>query len=68
MNPSKRHQTMVMMVRSGTPVVCMAMAPSERRESIPTSSWENTSLDAPTCVVSALMMVIILEALTEQSP
>ena len=34
MNPSEPHLPMVMRVRSGAFVMCMAMAPPERRESV----------------------------------
>ena len=59
---------MAMRVRYGTPAVCVAMVPSEQRECVPTSSGANPSLAAPTRWVSALMMAVILEALTEWSP
>ena len=68
MNPSKCHRPMVMRVRSGTPEICMAVAPPERRECAPMSSRENQSLAAPTQRVSALMTEIMFEVLTERSP
>ena len=68
MNPSERHQQITMRVRSGTPIMCMAMAPPERKEFILTSSGANPSLAAPTQWVSALVTAMILEVLTERSP
>ena len=67
-NPSERHLPMAMRVRSGTSAMCMAMAPPERREWVPTSSEANPSLATPTRLHSALMVVIMMEALTEQRP
>ena len=54
--------------RSGTPVMCMSMAPPEQRECVPTSSGANLSLAAPTRRVSALGTEMMFEALTERSP
>ena len=68
MNPSKRHLLMAMRVRSGTFVMCMAMAPPERRECVPTSYGVNPSLNAPTRLHSALRTVIMMEAMTERRP
>ena len=48
--------------------MCMDLAPPERRECVPASSGANPSLAAPTWRVSALMIKIIFEALTEQRP
>ena len=67
-NPSKHHLLMAMRVQSGTFAMCMAMAPPERRECVPTSSWSNLSLDAPTRLHSTLRRVITMEALTERRP
>ena len=68
MNPSERHRPMTMRVQSGTPAVCVAMAPPERRECAQTSSGAILSLSVPTQSVSALMMEMMFEALTERSP
>ena len=68
MNPSKRHRSMAMRVRSGTPVICMAVAPIEWSKRVPMSSGDNPSLAAPTQQVSALMTEIIFEVLNERSP
>ena len=68
MNPSERHWLMTMRFLSGTPVMCMAMAPPERRECTPTSSGENSSLAAPIRWVSVLMTEMMFEALTERRP
>ena len=67
-NPSKRHRPMAMKVRSRTPVMCMAMAPPDRRERVPTSSGENPSLTSATRLNSTPMTDIIFEVLTEQRP
>ena len=67
-NPSDRHPPMAMRIQSRTLEMCMAMALPERRECTPTSSVANPSLAAPTHLHSALMTVVMLEALTEQSP
>ena len=50
-NPSKQKRPIAMRVQSGIPAVCMAMAPPERRECVPTSSGENPGLAAPTLMV-----------------
>ena len=68
MNPSKRHRPMVMRVRYGTPAICTAVAPPERRECAQMSSRENQSLAAPTQRVSTLMTEIMFEVLTEGIP
>ena len=68
MNPRERHLLMAMRVRSGTFAMCMAMAPPERRECVPTSSGENPSLDVHTHFHSALRKVMTMEALTERRP
>ena len=65
MNPIKRHQPMSMRVPSGTPVMCMAVTPPERRDCFPTSFGVNPSMDVPTCWFAALMTEMIFEALTE---
>ena len=57
---------MDMIVRSGTTAISMDMALLEQRMCVPTFSGGNLSLDAPTRYVLALMVEIILEALTEQ--
>ena len=46
----------------------MAMTLSERIECVPTSSGANPSLAVPTCLYSALMTVMMLEALAERRP
>ena len=66
MDPSERHLPMAMRVGSGTFVICMDMAPPERRECIPTSSGANPSLAAPTHLYSARRTVMTMEALTER--
>ena len=68
MKPSKRHLLMAMRVRSGVFAMCMAMAPPERRECVPTSSGANPSLAAPTILHSALRTVMMMEALTRRIP
>ena len=67
-NNGKRNHPMAMRVWSGTPAMCMAMAPPEHRKCIPTSSGENPSLAAPTRLHSALMAEMMFEVLTEQRP
>ena len=66
--PSERHHLMAMRVQSGIPEMCIAMAPSERRECVPTSSGANPSLAAPTRLHSSLMTVMMFKALTERIP
>ena len=68
MNPSERHLPMAMRVRSGTSAMCMAVAPPEQRECVPTSSGANQSLAAPTRFHSALRKVMMVEELTERIP
>ena len=68
MNPSDLHCSMDMRVRSGTPAMCMAMTPPERRECVPTSFGANTSMAAPTQRVSDLRTEMMFEALNERSP
>ena len=67
-NHCKRHWSMNMKVRSGTPVMRMAMAPPERRECVPMSSGENPRVATLNRRVSALMTEIMFQALTEWSP
>ena len=67
-NPSERHLPMATRVRSGTFMMCMAVAPLERRECVLTSSGENPSLAAPTRLHSALRTVMMMETLTERRP
>ena len=67
-NPSDRHLTMAMSVRSGTLVRCMVMAPPEQRKCVPTSSGAKPSLAAPTCRHSALVTAMMFDALTERRP
>ena len=43
----------------------MTMATPERRDCAPTSSGANPSLDAPNRLHSAMMTVMMIEALTE---
>ena len=59
---------MVMRVPSGTPAMCMAMAPQERIDCVPTSYGVNLSLATPNRQVSALKTEVIFEALTKQNP
>ena len=68
MNPSECHSPMDIRVRSGTPAMCVTMAPPEQREYVPKSSGENLILAAPNWRVSALMSEIMFEALTELIP
>ena len=58
---------MAVSVQSGTLAMCMAMAPPERRESVPTFSGANPSLAAPALMVSAQRTTIMSEALAERS-
>ena len=46
--------------------MCMAMALSEWREYVPTSSKANTSLAVPTCLHSALTTAMMIESLMER--
>ena len=57
---------MAMRLWYGTPVMCTAMAPPERREYAPMSSGENPSLSALTLIVSARRTVMMSEALIER--
>ena len=68
MNPSERHQPVAMRVLSRTPAMCTAMALSERRECVPTSSGVNLSLAASTHGVSALMTERMFETPNEWRP
>ena len=67
-NPSKHHRPMSMRVLFGTPAMCIAMDPPERRECVVTSSGANPSIAVPTCWVSSLVTDMILEVLTEWRP
>ena len=67
-NLSERHLPMAMRVRSGTSLMCMAMALPKQRESVPTSSGANLNLAAPTHLDSALRRVMTMEALTKRRP
>ena len=66
--PRDRHLPMSMRVWSGTFAMCMDMAPPERRECVLASFGANPSLAATTRLDSALRMVMVMEALTEQRP
>ena len=59
---------MAMRFQYDTPVICMAMAPSERRECVMTSSGANESLAATTLIVSVRRTAMMYEALAERSP
>ena len=67
-NPSARHRPMAIRVKSGTSVMCTAMAPPDQRECVPTSSRANPGRAAPTRLHSTLTTTMMLEALTEQRP
>ena len=67
-NPSKRHRPVAMRVWYGTPAMCVAMSPPERKECVPASSGANLSLATTTCLHSALMTEMMFEVLTEQRP
>ena len=66
--PSERHLPMAMRIRSVMSGMCMAMAPPERRECVPTSSGANPILAAPTHLHPTLRWVIRMEVLTDQRP
>ena len=55
-----------MMVWSGNPVVCMAMAPPEQRESVTKYSRLNTRQENLNWVTSSQNMAIMSEASTEK--
>ena len=59
---------MAMRALSGTPVVYMAMAPPEWREYVPTSSWSNLSLSAPTDLLLTLTTEMMFKMLTRWRP
>ena len=59
---------MAVRVQSGTPTMCIAMAPPDQRECVPTSSEEKPSLVAPTRRHSDMMTAMMMDALTEQRP
>ena len=67
-NPSEHHRAVAMRVRYGTPAMCVAMAPPERRECVLKSSGANPILAAPTRLHSALMTEMMFEVLTKQRP
>ena len=68
MNPSERHLPMAMRVLLEMFAMCLEMAPPERRECVLASFGANPSLAATTRLDSALRMVMVMEALTEQRP
>ena len=64
MNPRERHRPMAMRVQSGTPDVCIAMAPPEQRECVLTPYRANPSLSTPILQVLDLIMETMFKALT----
>ena len=58
---SEHHWPMDMSVRSGTPVICMDMAPPERREYILESSGVNPSLADLTLMISSQRITMMSE-------
>ena len=57
---------MTMIVHSGTPSMCMAMAPPEQREYNPTPSGRKPRWDAPTLVALVWITAMISKFLIEQ--
>ena len=57
-----------MRVRSWVSAMCMAMDPPKRRECIPESSGENTSLAAPNLMILARRTMVVSKELTEWIP